>query len=177
MARLTMTGAFLVLLVLIVHYSTAQQTLKAVVLLAGNSTVKGTVHFEKTGDTPIHITGEITGLTPGLHGFHVHAQGDLTNGCTSTGTHFNPANNLHGAKDDPASHEGDLGNIEADASGKATIDITDNILSLSGANSVLGRALVVHEKVDDLGKGGNAESKKTGNAGARLACGVIGIAV
>lgn len=73
-------------------------------------------------------------------------------------------------------HVGDLGNIMADNSGVATFSFSDSIISLSGINSVVGRAVLVHEKADDLGQGADADSKKTGNAGSRLACGVIGLA-
>ncbi|KIH53886.1 copper/zinc superoxide dismutase, partial [Ancylostoma duodenale] len=133
---------------------------------------------EKESD-PCRIQGEIKGLTPGLHGFHVHQYGDLTNGCTSTGSHFNPFNKTHGGPRDENRHNGDLGSIEAGPDGVARFNITDPMVKLHGKNSVIGRAVVVHANVDDLGKGKGSrrkESLKTGNAGARLACGVIGIA-
>ncbi len=71
---------------------------------------------------------------------------------------------------------GDLGNLFADRHGVAEMCIVDRMVSLFGPHSVLGRSIVVHKNIDDLGKGGNEESLKTGNAGQRLACGVIGLA-
>ena len=125
----------------------------------------------------VKVTGQIDGLAPGQHGFHIHQFGDNTDGCTSAGPHFNPDGCDHGAPEDPkgARHAGDLGNVLADESGKAAIDITDKFISLTGDNSILGRTVVVHADIDDLGKGGHELSLKTGNAGGRLACGVIGI--
>lgn len=72
------------------------------------------------------------------------------------------------------SHVGDLGNVQSDANGVVTLNIKDKVISIQGEHSILGRCLVVHEKPDDLGRGDNEDSKKTGNAGKRLACGIIG---
>ncbi|KAK6013990.1 copper/zinc superoxide dismutase, partial [Ostertagia ostertagi] len=125
------------------------------------------------------IKGEIKGLTPGLHGFHVHQYGDSTNGCTSAGPHFNPFNKTHGGPKDEVRHVGDLGNLEAGSDGVAHFEIKDHLVKIHGENTVVGRSLVVHAGVDDLGKGvgeNKEESMKTGNAGARVACGVIATA-
>ncbi|KAG5844621.1 hypothetical protein ANANG_G00164440 [Anguilla anguilla] len=150
--------------------------LKAVCVLKGTGDVTGTVFFEQGSDSaPVQVTGQITGLTPGEHGFHVHVYGDNTNGCISAGPHFNPHNKTHGGPKDEVRHVGDLGNVTAGDDGVAKIDIKDRMLTLTGPQSIIGRTMVIHEKADDLGKGGNEESLKTGNAGARLACGVIGI--
>lgn len=149
-------------------------SLKAVCVLKGDAGVGGAIHFVQTGDT-VHVSGSVTGLAPGQHGFHIHEFGDTTNGCVSAGAHFNPTKRTHGAPADEERHVGDLGNVLADADGKATVDITDRLISLSGPNSIVGRSLVVHADVDDLGRGGHEFSKTTGNAGGRLACGVIGI--
>ncbi|GAA6102706.1 superoxide dismutase [Cu-Zn] [Tachysurus ichikawai] len=149
---------------------------KAVCVLKGTGEVTGTVYFEQQSHgASVKVTGQITGLSPGLHGFHVHAFGDNTNGCISAGPHFNPHNKTHGGPTDEIRHVGDLGNVTADSEGIAKIDIEDKIVSLTGPHSIIGRTMVIHEKEDDLGKGGDDESLKTGNAGARLACGVIGI--
>ncbi|XP_075887759.1 superoxide dismutase [Cu-Zn] [Nelusetta ayraudi] len=151
--------------------------LKAVCVLKGAGETSGTVYFEQeeTGSAPVKLTGEIKGLTPGEHGFHVHAFGDNTNGCISAGPHFNPHNKTHGGPTDEERHVGDLGNVIAESNNVAKIDIQDSMLTLTGPLSIIGRTMVIHEKTDDLGKGDNDESKKTGNAGGRLACGVIGI--
>ena len=133
-------------------------------------------HTKFQGDGPVSVTAEISGLAPGLHGFHVHQFGDNTDGCTSAGPHYNPDGVDHGAPEDPkgSRHAGDLGNVEANADGVAKFDVKDSLISLNGERSILGRTMVIHADIDDLGKGGHELSKKTGNAGGRLACGVIG---
>jgi Cu-Zn family superoxide dismutase len=135
---------------------------------AGNK-VSGTVTFTPvTGG--VQVQAEIAGLTPGKHGFHIHEFGDCsaTDG-SSAGGHFNPTNEPHAGPDAAKRHEGDMGNIEADASGKAKLDYVDHHMSLSNdQTSVIGRAVIVHAKADDL------KSQPSGDAGARVACGVIG---
>lgn len=150
-------------------------TKKAVAVLKGNSAVEGVATLTQEDDGPTTVSVRITGLTPGLHGFHLHEYGDTTNGCISTGPHFNPNKLTHGAPEDEVRHAGDLGNIVANADGVAEVSIVDNQIPLAGPNSVIGRALVVHELEDDLGKGGHELSLTTGNAGGRLACGVLGL--
>ncbi|XP_047255870.1 superoxide dismutase [Cu-Zn], chloroplastic isoform X2 [Capsicum annuum] len=145
-------------------------TKKAVAVLKGSSNVEGVVTLSQDDDGPTTVNVRITGLTRGLHGFHLHEYGDTTNGCMSTGAHFNPNNLTHGAPGDEIRHAGDLGNITANADGVAETTIIDNQIPLTGPNSVVGRALVVHELEDDLGKGGHELSLTTGNAGGRLAC-------
>ncbi|URE27115.1 hypothetical protein MUK42_14179, partial [Musa troglodytarum] len=145
---------------------------KAVAVLKGNSDVEGVVTLVQEGDGPTTVNARVTGLTPGLHGFHLHEYGDTTNGCISTGAHFNPNKMTHGAPEDEVRHAGDLGNIVANSEGVAEATKVDNQIPLSGPNSVVGRAFVVHELEDDLGKGGHELSLTTGNAGGRLACGM-----
>ena len=92
-----------------------------------------------------------------------------------SGPHFNPHNKAHGDRVSSTRHAGDLGNIQTDASGAAKGTIEDKQVKLIGPESVIGRMVVVHAGEDDLGKGGDEESLKTGNAGGRAACGVIGV--
>lgn len=150
-------------------------TKKAVAVLKGNSSVEGVVTLTQEDAGPTTVSVRVTGLAPGKHGFHLHEYGDTTNGCISTGAHFNPNGLTHGAPEDEIRHAGDLGNIVANADGVAEATIVDSQIPLSGPNSVVGRAFVVHEAEDDLGKGGHELSLTTGNAGGRLACGVVGL--
>ncbi|CAH2355169.1 superoxide dismutase [Cu-Zn] 1 [[Candida] railenensis] len=149
---------------------------KAVAVLRGDAKVGGTVTFEQKSESdPTFISWEISGNTPNaLRGFHVHQFGDNTNGCTSAGPHFNPFQTNHGAPEDEERHVGDLGNITTDSDGVAKGTKQDLLVKLIGENSIIGRTVVVHDGTDDLGKGGHADSLKTGNAGGRPACGVIG---
>jgi len=149
----------------------AQETVTAVCVLEHSDEVEGTILFKQQANGPTLIVGKITGLEPGEHGFHIHEFGDLSQGCESAGGHYNPDGVDHGDLDE--GHVGDLGNITADRSGTASFEIVAERIDLIGERSVVGRAVVVHKDEDDLGKGGDAESLKTGNAGDRLACGVI----
>ncbi|EAS31198.2 superoxide dismutase [Cu-Zn] [Coccidioides immitis RS] len=151
---------------------------RAVAVLRGDSLVKGTVTFEQADEnSPTTISWNISGHDANAQrGFHIHQFGDNTNGCTSAGPHYNPFSKNHGAPSDVDRHVGDLGNITTDSQGNSTGSVEDKQIKLIGEHSVLGRTIVVHAGTDDLGKGGNEESKKTGNAGPRPACGVIGIA-
>ena len=152
----------------------AEQDIVAVCNLEHSDTVTGTILFMQRGDSPTLIKGTIKGLQPGKHGFHIHEYGDLSKGCESAGAHYNPDGVDHG--DLEQGHVGDLGNIEANDQGIATFSIVSKRVDLIGNRSIVGRAAVVHADEDDLGQGGNEESLKTGNAGDRLACGVIVLA-
>ncbi|XP_072901774.1 superoxide dismutase [Cu-Zn]-like [Hemitrygon akajei] len=148
----------------------------AICVLKGPGGITGIINLKagEGGHTTI-VTGEISGLTPGKHGLHVHSFGDISKGSACTGPHFNPCNEQHGAPQDKKRHVGDLGNIEADGNGIARFELEDRLLRLAGKHSIIGRTMVVHENEDDLGKGGNSESLETGNEGAGLAWGIIGI--
>ncbi|KAF3903595.1 hypothetical protein AA313_de0203722 [Arthrobotrys entomopaga] len=147
---------------------------KAVAVVRGDSNIKGVVTFEQESESsPTTITWDISGNDPDAErGMHIHTFGDNTNGCTSAGPHFNPHGKTHGAPTDSNRHVGDLGNVKTDSEGVAKGTTTDTFIKLIGPDSVLGRTVVVHAGTDDLGKGGNEESLKTGNAGPRPACGM-----
>lgn len=145
---------------------------KAVAVLqpTKGSIVNGIVTFTKV-EGGVRVVADIAGLTPGEHGFHIHDFGDCSApDAMSAGGHFNPAGHQHGAPDSEMRHVGDLGNVTADATGKAHVDRVDKQLALEGDHSIIGRSVIVHEKADDL------KSQPTGNAGARVACGAIGVA-
>jgi Cu-Zn family superoxide dismutase len=149
----------------------ASSITKAVAVLfpTKGSEVKGRVTFTQDGST-IHVHAEISSLTPGEHGFHIHEYGVWSEDGMASGGHFNPTQSPHAGPDSKKRHVGDLGNVTANANGNVTLDLDDMHLSFHGANSIIGRGLVVHEKVDDL------KTQPTGNAGGRLAVGVIGVA-
>ncbi|KAI8435323.1 hypothetical protein MSG28_003649, partial [Choristoneura fumiferana] len=137
--------------------------------------IQGNVTFTQTHDGKVRVEGTILGLNHGQYGFHVHEKGDITGGCLSTGSHFNPEHKQHGHPNDEDRHVGDLGNVEFDETRIGRIDFVDNLISLVGPHSILGRGLVLHERADDFGRSDHPDSRKTGNAGGRVACGVIGI--
>tara|TARA_B110000858_G_C17756017_1_gene452161 strand:+ start:343 stop:822 length:480 start_codon:yes stop_codon:yes gene_type:complete len=137
--------------------------------------INGIIYFKKLKNNKVKITGEIKGLKEGFHGFHIHKTGDLSKGCDSLCEHYNPFNCEHGGPKDKNRHVGDLGNIYSNNNKIAKVNITDDIIKLSGKYSVIGRSLVIHEDIDDLGKGGHNDSLTTGHSGKRVACGVIGI--
>jgi Cu-Zn family superoxide dismutase len=142
----------------------------AVVHATEGNDVSGLVTFTKTA-SGIQVVAVVNGLTPGEHGFHIHEYGDCSAlDAKSAGGHFNPENKPHGAPTDSLRHVGDLGNLVADSAGTAHYEWTDTLISFSGPHSIIGRAVIVHAGADDL------KSQPTGNAGARVACGVIGIA-
>ncbi len=131
--------------------------------------VSGIVTFTKT-DSGIKIVANFEGLTPGNHGFHIHEFGDCSRlDGKSAGGHFNPDGKKHGAPNSKERHVGDLGNLLANEDGKAYYEMIDTHISFSGSHSIIGRAIIVHAGEDDL------TSQPTGAAGARVACGVIGL--
>jgi Cu-Zn family superoxide dismutase len=134
----------------------------------GNS-ANGSVRFEQIGER-VRVTGTVRGLPPGAQlGFHVHEKGDCSSGDgMSAGGHFNPAGTPHGRHGAGPHHAGDLPSLSVDSAGQAQVSFVTTALTVGrGATSVLDRGLIVHASPDDY------TTQPTGNAGARLACGVI----
>jgi Cu-Zn family superoxide dismutase len=143
----------------------------AVLQPTANSKCHGVVHFTQEGDS-VKVVADLEGLNPSQkHAFHIHQFGDCSGADgMSAGGHYNPEGHQHGLPDSPSHHAGDLGNVQADADGKAHYEITISNVTIAGSkNPILGRGVIVHAKVDDGGQ-------PVGNAGARIACGVIGAA-
>ena len=131
------------------------------------STVTGQVVFTGLA-TGVRVLAQVNGLPPGEHGFHIHENGDCSApDASSAGGHFNPNGAAHGAPDDAERHVGDLGNIVANADSTAGYDRVDDVLSLNGPDAIVGKAIIIHATADDF------TSQPTGDAGSRLACGII----
>ncbi len=140
----------------------------------GSGDVTGSIYLSQVGpDGEVEVRGALEGLSRGQHGFHVHMDGKLGNGCKDAGGHYNPLAYTHSSPSSPKRHVGDLGNVEAGADGRAEVALSDGHVSLFGGHGIVGRAFVVHAGEDDLGEGGDEGSKKTGNAGGRVTCGVV----
>jgi superoxide dismutase, Cu-Zn family len=133
---------------------------------AGNSAA-GKVTFTQQAKGVL-VEANVTGLKPGMHGFHIHEKGDCSApDAMSAGGHFNPTGSTHGGTTDPR-HAGDLGNITADANGNAQLKLEVGGITVdTGPNGIVGRSMIVHADPDDL------KTQPTGNSGKRVACGMI----
>jgi Cu-Zn family superoxide dismutase len=150
-------------------WSRVKQAVTVIHPTEGND-CRGVVHFTQV-EGGVHVLAQVHGLNPGpQHGIHIHEFGDCTapDG-TSAGGHYNPENHDHGLPATRARHAGDLGNLTADENGEARYEITVQNVSIAGLqNPIIGRGVIVHAQEDDGGQ-------PTGNAGARIGCGVIGV--
>ncbi len=134
------------------------------------SQVRGTVTFTQAGPDIVRVSGQFTGHSKGPKGFHIHEKGDCSDPkAMSTGGHFNPTRHKHGGPYEPVRHSGDLGNLNFSDQGVANINFVVGGISVSSgkADGIIGRAVIVHADVDDF------KTDPTGNAGGRVACGII----
>lgn len=134
----------------------------------GNEGLNGFVMFENASEG-VFVLAHVEGLDPrGIHGFHIHEFGDCSDPqAMSAGGHFNPHGAQHGSPSAIERHAGDLGNLRADAFGVAHLEMFDTVLAMNGPHSILGKSVVVHAQPDDY------QTQPTGDAGARILCGVI----
>ncbi len=150
--------------------SAAAPATSATATLTGQagSGIHGTVSFQAM-PPGVHVEARVEGAAPGSHGFHLHETGDCSAAdFSSAGGHFNPTGVAHGGPQADPHHAGDLGNLEIGADGTGTVSVHSDLLAIGeGPNAVVGRAVVFHEQADDFA------TQPTGNAGGRLACGVI----
>jgi superoxide dismutase, Cu-Zn family len=147
----------------------AMDVLEAQIQPTQGNTVKGVVRFTAQPDGSVRVEAELEDLAPNTaHAIHVHETGDCSApDAMSAGAHYNPEAKPHALPSTPDRHAGDLGNLTADAAGSTHYTITVNNISLAtGKNPVLGKAVIIHAQQDD-------GSQPSGNAGARLGCGVI----
>ena len=138
--------------------------------------IKGIIEFEEKG-AKVVIKGNLksTKYKNSSHGIHIHEAGDLSDKCMGACAHFNPYNKKHGGPTSKERHVGDLGNIRFDARGVAKFRMEDSLVKLRGTKAnVIGRSVVIHEDMDDLGMGNHNDSLTTGHAGKRITCAVIG---
>jgi Cu-Zn family superoxide dismutase len=140
-----------------------------------NDKIKGIVLFTEENNK-VRIDINLTGLKiKGKHGFHVHESGDLSDKCESMCAHFNPYKKNHGCPGMRERHVGDLGNLITDSKGNAKYSFYDDHIKLRGTKAnIIGRGLIIHADEDDCGQGNFPDSLKTGHAGKRIACAVIG---
>lgn len=147
---------------------TAKAEAMSTVEARSGSGASGDASFVQEGDT-VKVVVNIKGATPGEHGLHIHEKGDCSAAdAASAGPHFNPHKMDHGGLEQGPRHAGDLGNITVGADGTGKLEaMLKGITVTAGDSSVLGRAIVLHEKPDDL------RTQPSGNSGARIGCGVI----
>lgn len=143
---------------------------KATATLMGpdGSPIEGTVTFVQEGDEVL-VIADVKGAPPGMHGMHLHEHGDCGGeGFQHAGSHFNPDDAPHACPPTEPRHAGDFGNIEIKEDGTGQLELRTRALTIDpGPNSVAGKAVILHEKADDC------VSQPTGDAGGRLACGVV----
>lgn len=138
--------------------------------------VSGVVEFtQRNPNSSVTVNVYIKNISPGKHGFHIHASGNISEGAKTLCSHYNPHNKKHGGRNDPEAHLGDLGNVIADKNGEVYESFEAKYLRLDGPYSILGRSVVVHQDEDDLGLGTEKDSKTSGHSGQRILWGIIGL--
>lgn len=161
---------FSVALLLLGACATTGTGLSAIANLAptSGSTASGTVLLTQNGDGSVTVRVDLTGVPPGVHGFHIHEKGDCGDNGNAAGGHYNPTGTPHGAPNSDPHHAGDFGNVTANAAGEVRTSFTTRSVTVgAGPTTAIGHAIILHANPDDL------TTQPTGNAGARIACGVV----
>lgn len=167
MFALLCTGVFVVANLSAADAPKKPKQARAVLNPTKGNRAQGMVTFTQV-DGGVSIVADIDYLEPGKHGFHIHEFGDCSAADgSSAGGHFNPKNTKHGSPEALERHAGDLGNVAANAKGHAHYERIDRVITLEGPDTIIGRSVVVHANEDDY------KSQPAGNAGGRIACGVI----
>lgn len=140
----------------------------AMLVPTANSTAKGMIHFMENRDGSVEVQVNLTGVPAGVHGFHVHDKGDCADNGMAAGGHFNPLSAPHGSPEVASRHAGDFGNVTANENGVVNTTFTTRSIMLgTGTTSAIGHAVILHANADDY------VTQPTGNAGARIACGIV----
>lgn len=140
----------------------------ATLVATSGSTVSGKVMLTQLADGSVRVKADLAGVPAGVHGFHIHEKGDCGDNGNAAGGHYNPSSTAHGAPDAMPHHAGDFGNVTANAAGKVNTTFTTRSVTVdAGSSSAVGHAIILHANPDDL------TTQPTGNAGGRIACGVV----
>ncbi len=167
MKRLLITALSVALAVACAHTRSGPKAVANLAATSG-STAKGTVQFQELADGSVQVKVDLTGVPEGIHGFHVHDKGSCADNGMAAGGHFNPMSVNHGSPDAMPHHAGDFGNVTANAGGEVHVQfVTRSVTVSAGQASAVGHAVILHANPDDLA------TQPTGNAGARIACGLV----
>ncbi|HEX2059197.1 MAG TPA: superoxide dismutase family protein [Thermoanaerobaculia bacterium] len=167
MKRLVLFSVSLLLLASCASVATGPSAIANLSPTSG-SNASGTVLLTQLGDGSVEVRVNLTGVPAGVHGFHIHEKGDCGDNGNAAGGHYNPTNVAHGAPNADPHHAGDWGNVTADAQGNVNARfVTRSVTVTEGPTTAVGHAIILHANPDDL------TTQPTGNAGARIACGVV----
>ncbi len=143
-------------------------TASATLSPTSGNTAAGTVRLAQLTDGSVRVMVDLTGVPPGVHGFHIHEKGDCGDNGNAAGGHYNPTSTPHGSPNADAHHAGDFGNVTSDDAGRVRHEFTTRSITVeAGPTSAVGHAIILHANPDDL------VTQPTGNAGGRIACGVV----
>lgn len=167
MKKLVVLSASLLFVVSCASMATGPRAVANLSPTSGN-TASGTVSLSQLSDGSVEVQVNLTNVPPGTHGFHIHEKGDCGDNGNAAGGHYNPTATPHGAPDADPHHAGDFGNVTADANGNVNTRFTTRSITVAeGPTTAIGHAIILHANPDDL------QTQPTGNAGARIACGVV----